>query len=143
MLVAENLSRAKFFVSNRGKFNDSGESAGVHDFGNRFFDGTAGGAVIVGEFAKTTGFSSCFDWGDIGIDLPASDPTLAKVLATRAADTEWMAEVSIHNASETARRHDWAHRWATVLDDIGLDHGPALRDRLARLDARSAELAAR
>jgi hypothetical protein len=142
-LVAENLSRAKFFVSNRGKFNDTGESAGVHDFGNRFFDGTAGGAVVVGEFAKTTGFASCFDWGEIGVDLPANDPTLAKVLATRAADTGWMAEVSIRNASETARRHDWAHRWASVLDDIGLDHGPALRDRLAQLDARSAQLAAR
>jgi hypothetical protein len=142
-MVAENLSRAKFFLSNRGKFNDAGESAGVHDFGNRFFDGTAGGAVIVGEFAHTTGFASCFDWGEIGIDVPASDPTLAKVLAARANDTDWLAEVSIHNAAETARRHDWAHRWARVLDDLGIAHGQALTDRLGQLDARSAELAAR
>jgi hypothetical protein len=142
-LLAENLSRTKFFVSNRGKFNDSGESAGVHDFGNRFFDGTAGGAVIVGEFARTTGFESCFDWGEIGVDVGANDPTLAKVLETRARDTEWMAEVSIRNASETARRHDWAHRWANVLDDLGLAHGAALTERLQRLGTRSAELAGR
>jgi hypothetical protein len=142
-LVAENLSHAKFFLSNRGKFNDTSESAGVHDFGNRFFDGTAGGAVIVGEFAHTTGFDSCFDWGDIGIDLPAADPTLAKVLASRAHDTDWLAEVSIRNASETARRHDWAHRWASVLDDIGVAHGPVLTSRLEQLDARSRDLAQR
>jgi len=37
------------------------------------------------------------------------------------------------------RWHDWAHRWSSILETIGLAPRPALSERLGALEALAAE----
>jgi hypothetical protein len=46
-----------------------------------------------------------------------------------------MEAMSRRNALLGLRRHDWGHRWSTLLEMAGLPARPALTDRLQRLEA--------
>ncbi|MEM0913173.1 MAG: glycosyltransferase [Planctomycetota bacterium] len=130
-LLAQTIQRSKFFIANRGFVNDLGASQ--QEIGARFFEGAAGGAVLIGDVPKTAVFRETFDWADAAIATPFDDPEMPERLVALLAEPERMEAMSRRNVAESLRRFDWSHRWLELLALAGIETNPTAEERVAHL----------
>ena len=78
----------------------------------RYFEGMAGGAVVLGSAPDCPEYHAAFDWPDAVIPL---EHNAARVIASLDDDPARIARVRAQNISQSLRRHDWAHRWRQIL----------------------------
>ena len=113
----------------------------------RFFEGAAGGAVLVGTRPAVADFDTLFDWPDAVVELPNEESAVIRTLCDLDADPERTATISLNNRVQSLRRHDWAYRWAAILETMGLERTAALDARINLLrslaDETDASAAAR
>jgi len=134
-LNADLIRRCRYYIvwdPNRGRH---GVQRRDEVLSTRYFEGAAGGAVLVGSAPDCPEFRAAFDWPDALIPLPA-DP--GAVIDALDADPARVARIRLRNMRECLGRHDWSHRWAEVLRVFGLAPTAAHLAREARL-ARLAE----
>jgi hypothetical protein len=143
-LLAALLARARTTVVHT--INDSDErrarTGGDEALTTRYFEAAAAGAVVLGSRPDSAVFDDAFPWPDAVVDLPYGSTDVAPVLAALDADPDRTAAVRAASVSGSLRRHDWAHRWHRVLQDVGLPSTPALEDRREALEQAAAALSA-
>lgn len=124
------------------QFYANGGDAKLSYVGPRWFETLAAGGVVVGRAPPTPDTPVLLDWDDAAIELP-DDPEAARdaVLALLADDGR-IARASRAALVQMAAKHDWTHRVADMLADLGLAAPAALTARLEALAARSADLRA-
>ena len=134
-LNASLMKRSKFFIA----YNPSdvggeviGQSKGEQAPSTRYFEGAAGGAVMLGSSPRSEDFDRCFNWADAVIHLPVDDD-IGSVLSDLLAQGDRLQTVSHRNIVESLRRHDWSHRWQEVLTQLGLESSAELHDRQGEL----------
>lgn len=139
-LLAEQMKRSVYTLAHR--INDSPSRArrtgGEESLSTRYFEATAGGAVLLGSRPRTPDFAACFDWPDAVVDVPYDSPDLAAVLHELAGQPDRLAEARAHGVRAGLLRHDWVYRWEQVLRDARLASTPAMRARQDRLHERAA-----
>lgn len=111
------------------------EAAGEQAIPARVFEGTAGGAVMLGTAPRSPEFRELFDWPDAIFEIPADEYDVGTVYA--GLDPERVEQAGRRAAVESLRRHDWAHRWRSILAQLGLPEDAALHERLDRLERRA------
>jgi hypothetical protein len=138
-LTASLMKRSRYFIAfnppdigggGKGRFKD--EQA----LSTRYFEGAAGGAVMLGSAPRCPQFGVAFDWPDAIIPL-SPDSNIAALLRELDRDPERLETVSRRNVRECLLRHDWSHRWATILEHVGLEPTPALEARIAKLRSKA------
>lgn len=133
-LYASQAKRSKFFVAHRSKIG-APEIGDQHEFGGRFFDAAAAGTVSVGSFPDTDRFREAFDWEGWGIPLEVdADP--APIFARAAEDPEGIDAGRRRSVANSLARHDWLHRWETILGTAGVAGTEAMARRSAALADR-------
>jgi len=132
--LATLINRSRYFVANRAKANEEGETAKQEEVGFRFFEGAAGGAVMIGEPPDVDSFRESFDWPDAVIHLPYGSPDVADLIADLDRQPDRLIRIGRENRANALRRHDWAHRWRCVLECVGIEPLPGLSDREACLE---------
>jgi hypothetical protein len=105
----------------------------------RYFEGAAGGAVMIGSKPPVPEFLTHFDWSDAVIEIPRDPQDMSAILADLYAQPERLARISRANAIQSLKRHDWAYRWAEVLTIMGMTRSPKLDHRLDKLKRLSDE----
>jgi hypothetical protein len=139
-LVANMMKRSKFFFSFR--INESperqGRTGGDEALSTRYFEGVAGGAVVLGSATRSREFEECFDWPDalIPVDFAGSD--LREVLDDLSRQDGRLARTRTTNVRNSLLRHDWVYRWQTMLASVGLSPAPQVEERVQRLHALAA-----
>jgi len=138
---AELVRRAKYFtvwdpVALRSRKDQA--LAAQSAISARYFEGAAGGAVLLGSRPNVPEFDQLFDWPDAVVDLPTDRAAMWAVLSELNADPARRARISMTNRTQCLRRHDWAYRWATVLKTLGLARTKAHDARIATLLRRAA-----
>ncbi len=134
---AEMIKRSKYFLvwapdAYHQKWRDGrGQDRALS---TRYFEGAAGGAVILGSRPECPEFDAAFDWPDAVIPL-TDDPRA--VLSALDRDPLRVFRARHANVTHCLRRHDWAHRWAEVLSTLGLPKTRAHSDRLSTLSGLS------
>jgi hypothetical protein len=139
-LTASLAKRSRYFLANRAKADAPGQTKGTQVFGPRFFEGAAAGAILIGEPARCDTFEAYFDWPDAMIGLDYGSTRIAEVIDELDADPGRVRRARHANVTNMLRRHDWAHRWQTVLETIGLDPRSALMERKAELEGRAQQV---
>ena len=138
-LVGNLMRRSQFFLAYR--INDSPgrrkRTGGDEALSTRYFEGAAGGAVMLGSSPEAPEFAECFDWQDAVVPLPYDSNDVADVLADLRRQPERLARIRADNVRNSLLRHDWVHRWAQVLSDVGLPSTSAVRERTTRLEELS------
>lgn len=130
--MANMIKRAKYFIA----YDFSVDTAGVfknmkkNALATRYFEGAAGGAVLLGSAQTCPEFSEYLDWDDAVIELPPDTRDVQGFLADLNAQTERIAHIRTTNMSRCLRRHDWAHRWDQILQTMGLTRSDGLQRRL-------------
>jgi hypothetical protein len=132
-LTANLLKRSRYFLANKAKFNVEGETNGQEELGSRFFDGAAGGAVMLGEPPNCEAYHECFDWPDAVIQVPYEAANIAEIIAELNAQPERLARIRTDNIVNSLLRHDWVYRWGKILDAVELEHTPQMAHREAYL----------
>lgn len=138
--IASYVKRSKYFLAyslNPARLDRTG---GDEAISTRYFEGAAGGAVMVGTTPKCAEWDQNFDWPDAVIEIPYDTSDIGEILAELDGDPERLEEARRNNVMNSLRRHDWVHRWEQVLRAGGLDPLPALDERLARLEEQAADV---
>lgn len=128
------IQRSRYFFSYLAKIERSVERGDQVEFGLRYLEGMAGGAVILGTRIDSEAFRSHLDWEDSVIDIPYDYPDIGTLIDRLEAEPDRLAAISRRNITECLARHDHLYRWQAVLDLAGLPATPAMARRKARLD---------
>jgi hypothetical protein len=137
LLTMNLIKRSKFFiaydhtVSSGLKIKKAGEERSLS---TRYFEGAAGGAVMIGSKPDCSEFEEYFDWDDAVIDLPLDIEDVTTFLKKLERDPERLQRASNTNAIQSLLRHDWSHRWTQVLATLGMSASERLKERTRTLE---------
>jgi hypothetical protein len=125
--------RSRYFVVAPGKVNVPAETAGQVEIGFRYYEGSAAGAVMIGQAPNCRSFRERFDWPDAVIEVKPDGSDVVERLAALDAQPERLAAISRRNAAEALRRHDWLYRWQQIYEVAGVAPSPGMIARGRRL----------
>jgi len=129
ILVANIAKRSRYFIVNPGLFDRPDIRGDQIEIGNRYFEGAASGTLMLGERPNNAVFEKLFDWPDAVIHLPYNCADVVDVIGAIEADPERQDRIRRRNVKEALMRHDWAYRWETILQAVGLEPITAMHDR--------------
>jgi hypothetical protein len=138
--LASTIKRTRYFITNVAKITAPEETRGQQEVGFRFFEGAAAGAVLIGEAPRCPSFDEHFGWEDAVIHMPYGTADPAAIIDALDADPQRVEAIRRRNISQSLRRHDWAHRWTSILTLAGLQPDARVGERLDRLARLAAEL---
>ncbi|MGJ5203837.1 glycosyltransferase family protein [Bradyrhizobium sp. HKCCYLR20261] len=133
--VANLAKRSRYFLVNPGKFDEPQETGRQIEFGYRYFEGAAAGAIMLGERPDNELFPRLFDWPEPMIEVPHTSPHIDRVIEELDRDLHRQDLIRRTGMVQTLMRHDWVYRWETILQRLGLAPMPGLAARKARLAA--------
>jgi hypothetical protein len=128
-LFANTAKRSRYFLAYPGLIDRPEIRGKQMEIGNRYFEGAASGAIMLGQAPENAEFSKLFDWPDPIVHLPYNSPDINEVM--QALDEQPVRQEGMrrNNMRGVLLRHDWAHRWEAILQATGLEPRPALARR--------------
>lgn len=132
-LFANTAKRSRYFIVAPGLIDLPDRRGNQLELGYRYFEGAGAGAIMIGEQPKNDAFAELFDWPDAVIHLPHDSPTIDLIIDEIDGQPDRQARIRRNNVAHALLRHDWVHRWETVLKTAGLDPMPGLLARKQRL----------
>lgn len=131
--MANILQRSQYFLVGPAKVDNQEETKGQVEFGPRFYEGAAGGAILIGEIPNDTKFRELFPWRDAVVEILRDGSDIAKVLTSLADDPKRRLSISIRNIAETMLRHDWVYRWQQIYAIAGMEMPSGMDARIVLL----------
>jgi hypothetical protein len=143
-LLASMAKRSHCFMVGAAKMGVLADTHGQLEVGYRYFEGSAAGAVMIGQAPDCASFHELFGWPDSVIPLHPDGSNVPQVMTALSAEPERFDCIGRENAAQALLRHDWAYRWKQILSIAGVPISPALHARERRLQeladlARSAK----
>ncbi|BAZ12215.1 hypothetical protein NIES4071_40440 [Calothrix sp. NIES-4071] len=132
-LYSNLIKRSRYFIANKAKFDTPEQTGGQEELGSRFFEGAAGGAVMIGIPPSYEAFSKIFDWEDAIIPIAYDTNNLGDIITELDAQPERLEQIRRNNIVNTLLRNDWVYRWEKVLEKVGLDITPKMISRRTSL----------
>ena len=132
-LFANIAKRSRYFIVNPGKIDRPDERGNQIEASNRYYEGAASGAVLVGERPENEEFQKLFDWPDAVIQLPYGSCDIDAVMKDLDGDPERQDRIRRTSVAQTLMRHDWVYRWETVLKTVDLEPMQGVLERKERL----------
>lgn len=135
--LADMIKRSRFFLVTPVRCHDPGRTGGEQEMGLRYFEGAAGGAVLIGVAPATPSFVEYFGWADSVIPLPLNSDDVSSVITELEADPGRLNRISKTNVVNSLRRNDHVYRWAHILAIAGLAETEGMRERRRELEDRA------
>ena len=88
------------------KMDEPEQTNGQVELGYRFYEGSAAGALMIGQMPKSETLRKMFDWPDAVIEIQPDGSDVGDILANLATEPERVATISQANARESLLRHD-------------------------------------
>lgn len=142
-LLASMIQRSRFFIANRAKINKLEQTFQQEEIGFRFFEGAAGGAVMVGDPPRCDPYEDHFGWPDAVMRLPYDTTDVASAFEEMDAQPDRMERIRRDNLVNSLLRHDWIYRWSRVLDSVDLPEPRRASERKMELERRAQSIAGR
>jgi hypothetical protein len=140
LLIANMTKRSKYFIVNPGLIDKPEIRGNQLEIGNRYFEGAAAGAIMIGEYPRNGEFEKLFNWPDAVIHLPFDSDNISKIINEFDKQTERKEKIRRNSVMQSLLRHDWVYRWEAVLKTAGLEPMPELFQRKKHLKDLSTKL---
>ena len=127
------VKRSRYFIAYKPKFNLTSQTSGQEELNVRFFEGAAGGAVILGIPPNCDAFQQNFDWADAVISLPEDTTNVEEIIAHLDTQPERLNKIRTDNVVKSLLRHDWVYRWEKIIAAVNLPLSPGMIQRKAKL----------
>ncbi|MGH7999970.1 MAG: glycosyltransferase family protein [Brasilonema sp.] len=132
-LYSNLIKRSRYFIANKAKFDAIHQAGGQDELGSRFFEGAAGGAVMIGTPPVCEAYTTHFNWSHAVIEIPYDAPNVADLITEFDAQPDHLNKVRKDNVMNSLLRHDWVYRWEKILEKVGLESTPEILSRKAHL----------
>lgn len=135
-LFANVAKRSRYFIVNPGKIDEPDQRGDQIETGNRYFEGAASGAIMIGERPRTEAFESLFDWPEAVTHLPYGSCEIDEAIMELDGDPERQDRIRRTGVVKALMRHDWVYRWEAALKTVGLEpmqQALARKERLRNL----------
>jgi len=132
-LFANIAKRSRYFLVNPGKIDEQHQKGRQMEAGNRYFEGAAAGAIMLGERPRNEVFETLFDWPDAVTHLTYDSDDIDVLIRDLDADPERQERIRKTGIVQSLLRHDWVYRWAAILNAVGLEPMPGTLERKGRL----------
>ena len=132
-LFAKLAKRSRYFIVNPGKIDEPHVRGGQIEVGNRYFEGAASGAIMVGERPNNEAFEDLFDWPGAVAPLPYDLRDIDAVIKDLDRDPERQDKIRRTGIVQSLLRHDWVYRWEKILEVAGLEPMQGAIERKKRL----------
>ncbi len=127
---AELIKRSRYFIVNRAKVDLAHQGGRYDEVGHRSFEGAAGGAVLIGHTPRSASASALFDWPDAHLFVDLDSSAIIDLLRDLESDPDRVQRIRQDNVSNMLRRHDWSHRWLTLLQALDVPASSRLTRRI-------------
>ena len=127
------IQRSKYFFCYRAKIERVEERGDQLEFGLRYLEALAGGAVVLGEKIDSEAFQDHFGWSDAVIEVPYASTDIGETLRSLSAQSNRMNAISGRNSQECLLRHDHLNRWQLVIERLDMRQHRKMKDRRAKL----------
>ncbi len=138
--LADLVQRTRYFVVDVANSDRPDKTGGQEEFGPRYMEGAAGGALLVGRAPTSRAFAAQF-WSGAVRPLEADSAAIARVLAELEAQPDEIEALRGRLVAHVLRRHDSVYRWEQILAAAGLEPLPALALRKRQLERLAAGFA--
>jgi Glycosyl transferases group 1 len=132
-LYTQLIKRSRYFIANKAKFDALSQTGGQEELGSRFFEGAAGGAVMIGTPPNCEAYKTYFDWSDAVFEISYDAAHITEIISELDAQPERLDKIRKDNITNSLLRHDWVYRWEQMLEKIDLDITPEMLSRKAQL----------
>jgi hypothetical protein len=132
-LFANVAKRSRYFIVNPGKIDEPDVRGNQIETSNRYFEGAASGAIMIGERPKNEEFERLFDWPEAVTQLPYDSCDIDMVIKDLDGDPERQDRIRRTGVAQSLMRHDWVYRWESVLKTVGLEPMQGVLKRKERL----------
>jgi len=134
------VGRSRLFISNLARFNQPELRGSAREYGLRYIEALAGGALIAGEHPSSTEGA-----GELGpdvrlFDFPIAATCVPDEVRELVADRDAAEVISRAHRITALERHDVLHRWTHIADAIGVPLGAGAETRAVALRSAAAEL---
>jgi len=140
LMMANMAKRSRYFIVSPGKFDRPEETGGVSEFGYRYFEAASAGTIMLGmRLYNNKEFDKIFTWQDAVIEVPFTTDEIVTAIREFDKEPERQMKVRQTNITQCLLHHDWAYRWESILNLVGMKPLPVFQNRLRALN----ELASR
>ena len=139
-LFANVAKRSRYFIVNPGKIDQPHITGNQIETSNRYFEGAASGAIMVGERPDNEVFEGLFDWPEAVTRLPYDSPDIDLIIKDLDADPERQDRIRRTGVMQALMRHDWVYRWEVILDTVGVEPMQRMLERKDRLRKLAEEI---
>jgi spore maturation protein CgeB len=133
ILFANIAKRSRYFIVNPGLIDRPDVRGSQMEIGNRYFEAAASGMIMLGERPRNVEFEKLFDWPDALVHVSYESSGIDSIIHEFDQESERQEVLRRTSVSESLMRHDWAHRWETVLGLAGLEPMHRLCERKEHL----------
>jgi hypothetical protein len=133
VLLANLAKRSRYFIVNPGKVDQPDVRGNQIEASNRYYEGAASEAILLGERPKNEEFERLFDWPEAVIQLPYDSRDIDTVIENLDRDPERQDRIRRTGVAQTLMRHDWVYRWEAILKTVGLEPTQGMLERKERL----------
>lgn len=136
--LGQQYARTSVAMCNHAKHDLPAVTRGRRLIPQRLWEGLAGGAAMIGLAPEAT--LQHLAVGEVVVeDLPADiDDAVGRIAELVEGDADLVRR---RNLDLALRRHDWSHRWSSMLATLGHEAPDALTARVAALTRQADELA--
>jgi hypothetical protein len=139
-LMGSILKRSRYYIVNPGLIDRPDVRGDQIEIGNRYFEGAAAGAILVGQRPDNGEFERLFNWPNAIVDLPYDSPDFAEAIESIEADPDMENTIRQTNVRQSLLQHDWLYRWEGILKAAGMNQLSKLNERKDRLQAVAAAI---
>jgi Glycosyl transferases group 1 len=132
-LFANIAKRSRYFIVNPGRIDEPDRIGQQIEIGNRYFEGAASGAIMVGERPNNEAFDELFNWPDAVTRLPYDSRDIDVIMRDLDEDSARQDRIRRTGVIQALTRHDWVYRWEAILKEVGLGPTQGMLERKVRL----------
>lgn len=127
------LKRSKYFLCYAAKFANVAARGRQVEFGPRYAEGIAAGAVLLGDQIDNSAYRDWFDWSDAVIPLSANETRVGEIVEQLESEPDRIASARRANLLAALTRLDNLYRWKDVLEIAGMSETSGMQLRHRRL----------